>query len=558
MTFLPRDPRPRRVLLRGGPILAAGSGSGSGVGSGVSSGPPTAIGIEGGTVRFVGSAAEADTWAAGADEIVELAGRLVTPAFVDAHVHVSQTGLRLSGLDLAAARSRTDVLDAVSRRARTSTDAVLLGFGWDETSWADPRLPTAAELDRAAPGRPVYLARVDVHSGLVSGALCDRAPAMAAEPGWDGSGRVEREAHHVARDAAAGLVTDAQRTAAIEAALAAAAAAGLGSLHEMSAPHVNAAGDLAVCARIAAERSSVRVVPYWGELARTGGVDRARELGCRGAAGDLCADGAFGSRTAALSSPYADQPGHTGHGYLDADEVAAHVVACTEAGLQAGFHCIGDAAVTAVVEGFRLAEKRVGGDRLNSARHRLEHVELVTAEQAHELARWGVVVSGQPAFDAAWGGTDGMYAARLGTDRALAANPWATLRRAGVTLAFGSDAPVTPLDPWGGVRAAAWHHNEAERISVADAFAAHTRGGHHAAGDEGGVLTPGAEATYAIWDGAVREGDATLPDLRPGTPLPTCVRTVVAGEVVFDAEQPAGGQPAGVHADREHLDREQA
>ncbi|MET9021054.1 amidohydrolase family protein [Actinopolymorpha sp. NPDC004070] len=543
MTFLPRDPRPRRVLLRGGPILTSELGSG----------PATAMGIEGGTIRFVGSAAEAETWAAGADEIVELAGRLVTPAFVDAHVHLSQTGLRLSGLDLAAATSRTDVLDAVARHARARADAVLLGFGWDETTWADPRLPTAAELDRAAPGRPVYLARVDVHSGLVSGALYDRAPAMAAEPGWDGTGRVEREAHHVARDAAAALVTDAQRTAAIEAALAAAAAAGLGGLHEMSAPHVNAADDLAVCARIAAVRPSVRVVTYWGELARTGGVDRALELGCRGAAGDLCADGAFGSRTAALTSPYADLPGHTGHGYLDADEVAAHVVACTEAGLQAGFHCIGDAAVTAVVEGLRLAEKRIGADRLSSVRHRLEHVELVTAEQAHDLARWGVVVSGQPAFDAAWGGTDGMYATRLGTDRALAANPWATLRRAGVALAFGSDAPVTPFDPWGGVRAAAWHHNETERIGVADAFAAHTRGGHHAAGDENGVLAPGAEATYAVWDGATDAsgrvtGDAGLPDLRPGTPLPTCVRTVVAGEAVFDREQP--------HWERQ--DREQA
>ncbi|NUP33788.1 MAG: amidohydrolase family protein, partial [Streptomycetaceae bacterium] len=169
-------------------------------------------------------------------------------------------------------------------------------------------------------------------------------------------------------------------------------------------------------------------------------------------------------------------------------------------------------------------------------------------------AELGLVASVQPGFDAAWGGPDGMYARRLGAERAATLNPFATLNRAGVPLAFGSDAPVTPLGPWAAVRAAAFHRTPAERISVRAAFTAHTRGGHRALGrDADGVLVPGAPATYAVW----RTGELTvqapdsrlsawstdpssgtpgLPDLTPGEPLPVCLHTVVRGRTIHRAD----------------------
>ncbi len=106
---------------------------------------------------------------------------------------------------------------------------------------------------------------------------------------------------------------------------------------------------------------------------------------------------------------------------------------------------------------------------------------------------------------------------------------------------FGSDSPITPLDPWAGIRAAVFHHAEDERLSPRSAFNAHTRGGHQARGDDvGGVLVPGAVASYAVWDlGGVPCLSAkgpVLPDVSPGNPLPTCVRTVVAGVPVYTAE----------------------
>lgn len=140
---------------------------------------------------------------------------------------------------------------------------------------------------------------------------------------------------------------------------------------------------------------------------------------------------------------------------------------------------------------------------------------------------------------------------RLGAGRARTLNPYAALLRAGVPLAFGSDSPVTPLDPWGTVRAAAFHRTLEHRISVRAGFTAHTRGGWRAVGrDDAGTLVPGAPADYAVWrteelvvqapDDRVarwstdpRSGTPGLPDLSPGGELPVCLRTVVFGQTVY-------------------------
>ncbi|MGZ4637694.1 MAG: amidohydrolase family protein, partial [Actinomycetes bacterium] len=151
------------------------------------------------------------------------------------------------------------------------------------------------------------------------------------------------------------------------------------------------------------------------------------------------------------------------------------------------------------------------------------------------LADLQVVASVQPAFDRLWGGQDGMYAERLGADRAVRLNPFAAMAHAGVLLALGSDSPVTPLDPWGTVRAAARHQTPGQALDVATAFEAHTRGGWRAARvDDGGVLRTGAPATFAAWAAVPGEG-AALPALEVDDPLPVARLTVVRGTAVFDA-----------------------
>ncbi|QOV39692.1 amidohydrolase [Streptomyces ferrugineus] len=506
----------------------------------------TAMVVERGQVAWVGSEGAADAFADGVDEVLDLEGALVTPAFTDAHVHTTATGLALTGLDLSGASSLEAALALVREfAAARPNDRVLLGHGWDASRWPGGRAPARAELDEATGGRPLYLSRIDVHSAVVTTALLDLTPGDLGAA----DGPLVADAHHAVRATALASLTPAQRAEAQRAALAHAASLGIGTVHECAGPDISSEDDFTGLLRLAAEEAGPRVVGYWAEPADEG-VARARELGAAGAAGDLFVDGALGSHTACLHQPYADAA-HTGTAYLDAAAVAAHVAACTEAGLQAGFHAIGDAAVTAVVEGVRAAAEKVGPARVRAARHRVEHAEMLTPETVAAFAELGLTASVQPAFDALWGGEDGMYVQRLGAERARTLNPFAALLRAGVPLAFGSDSPVTPLDPWGTVRAAAFHHTPEHRVSVRAAFTAHTRGGWRAVGrDDAGVLVPGAPADYAVWrtdelvvqapDDRVarwstdpRSGTPGLPDLTPGRGLPVCLRTVVGGRTVF-------------------------
>jgi len=492
----------------------------------------TALLVRGGALAWVGTDTEAP--ADEADEVVALAGALVTPAFVDAHVHATSTGLALTGLDLTGSTSLADALGRVEAAGRAARGGVLLGHGWDETLWPEHRPPTREELDRASYGGVVYLSRIDVHSAVVSSALLAAVPEIRGEEGFAESGHLTRAAHHVARRVSRESITPAHRRRLQQATRARAAGLGIGLLHELSGPDIAGADDLRAMLDLAVEEPGPEVVGYWGELASLGGVDRARDLGAAGAAGDLFADGSIGSHTAALREAYADAD-HRGHGYLDAAAVRDHVLACTEAGLQAGFHAIGDAALAEVVAGFEEAAAGIGPDRLRAARHRVEHAEMLLPEHLPVLARLGVVGSVQPAFDRLWGGEHGMYAERLGVPRALTLNPYAAMRAAGMVLALGSDSPVTPVDPWGTVRAAVAHRTPGAGLDPAAAFEAHTRGGWWAARrDADGVLTAGAPATFAVWEPGELDPSSGLPALGPDDPLPACRRTVVRGVTVFD------------------------
>lgn len=521
--------------------------------------------VEDGVIAWIGADDTADGMADRADEVVDLDGALVAPGFVDAHAHLLETGFALDGVALtpeAGVLSLADALAAVhaASRARSGSEP-LLGHGWDEQDWPEGRAPRIDELDQAAGGRPVYLARVDAHSAVVSSSFADAA-GVRGLPGWSEDGRVERDAHHAAR-ALARDVGHARREELTLRAMRAAAAVGIVSLHEQSAPFIDTREGLAHLIAATADPASglPLVVGYRGELCVTS--DDAKALaaaipGLTGIGGDLSVDGSLGSRTAALRSPYTDAPAGAEHPsgmlYLGAEEISNHIGSVTRAGLQAGFHVIGDRAMDELLIGLRAAVDVEGVDAIRGAGHRIEHAEMIDAQALATLVLLGVRLSVQPAFDAAWGGDAGMYAARLGAGRAAALNPLADLAAAGIPLAFGSDAPVTPFDPWGAVRAAISHHAADQRISARAAFRAHTRGGWRAAGLDhtgAGEIRVGAPAHLAIWraehlavQGAAgrvstwstdaRAGSPLLPDLEPGAVAPHCVRTVRSGVVLHD------------------------
>ncbi|MEU8610371.1 amidohydrolase family protein [Actinoplanes sp. NPDC048791] len=488
--------------------------------------------VRDGRIAWLGAAADAPS----ADVTVDLDGALVTPAFVDAHLHATDTGLAADGLDLSGVRSAVELLEAVSAFARTRpVDGVVHGHGWDESTWAVQEPPSADVLERAADGRRVYLSQASVHSALASRSLLAACPGIEGVPGYAGSGWVPEQAQHAVRAVALGSLTAAQRTAAQTSALRLAASRGVAAVHECAGPGTSSEADFASVLALSGA-GLPQVFGYWGEL---GGAARARELGAVGAAGDLYADGALGSRTASVRSPYLDGDGGCGEAFVSAEQAGAHLLECIELGVQGGFHAIGDAAIEAVLDGFAIAARRVGVDRLREGRHRIEHVELIDKAMIARMVEFGVVASVQPVFDALWGGPDRMYAQRLGVERALATNPIGAMYAVGVSLAFGSDSPVTALDPWAAVVAAAAPRNPAYRMSVRSAFGASTRGGWRAAGvDDAGVLTPGRSATFAVWETPAGT-DGGLPVLLAGVDgvvpaRPVCRRTVLHGETIFE------------------------
>lgn len=534
--------RAERVLLVGGHVY--------------SSAHPfsTALLIDGDTIAWVGEDSAAEVYRDAADRIVPLEGAFVAPGFVDAHVHATSSGLLLTGLDLTSVRSREELLHRLRDECAARPEGVIVGHGWDETSWADPTPPTRSELDTASGNRAVYLSRIDVHSALATTPLVRLAPDAVGAPGWHDAGPVARQSHHLLREAAYRGISIERRDEAQKAVRRHAAARGIVALHEMAGPGISSEEDLDSFLRLSEESPGPLGIGYWGELASAGGLDVATRLGAVGAAGDLFVDGAIGSRTACLHEPYRDDPTTQGAAYLDPDQIAHHIGACTEAGLQGGFHVIGDAASAAVTEGLRRAAARVGADAIRRAGHRVEHAEMLSDEDIAVLTEYSVTASVQPLFDALWGGSGGMYETRLGRERAMAMNRFADLMTAGAPLAFSSDSPVTPIDPWATVRAAMHHSSPEQRISGRAAFAAHTRGGWRAAGEpHAGVITPGAPAHLAIWQAdsfEVRAPDTRVSgwstDPRSGTPAlpllgedaapPVCLATLVAGTPVFTTD----------------------
>ena len=508
----------------------------------------TAVVIEDATIAWVGSDAAADRHRDDMDEVVELDGAWLAPAFVDAHVHTASTGLHLGGLDLASATSCAEAIDRVREAAAHHGNGVLLGHGWDETTWPERRPPTRQEIDQAAPGTHVYLSRVDVHSCVASSSLIDRTDGVRDSLEYRDDGWLSTDAHHLVRRLALDSVTVDQRRAAQRLCLEHAASLGIAMVHELGGPAISSADDFTDLLTTVGPESGLDVIGYWGE---GGGPTVAQSLGATGAAGDHFVDGAIGSRTAFLRQRYADAD-TCGNAYTDAATIRDHVAACSLAGVQAGYHVIGDGAMDLVVAGFAEAADQVGADIVRAARHRLEHVEMVDADARAVLALLGVVASVQPVFDAWWGGSNQMYNDRLGSDRAATLNPFASLQSAGIPLAFGSDAPVTPLAPWDAVTAAVNHHQVEQRLSPRAAFNAHTRGGWRAAGRQGGTIAVGEPAYLAVWqvdeltverpDELVaawstdpRAGVPGLPSVEPEAEVPRCLRTVVAGRTIFEA-----------------------
>ncbi len=437
-----------------------------------------------------------------ADRVVELPGTTIIPGFVDAHVHLTGTGVHHQAPEVAGARSVHELLE-ILRKVVKDKDGPVLVHGYDESKWDRTELPTIAELDGVTE-QPLAVVRVDGHLTLAnlrglqdSGAL----DVDGAERDADGrpTGKVTSEANvrlrhwfqqHLADHDVEELQLDAASLA---------VAHGVTCIHEMSMPKERGMRDLEILLGHRA-RLPLDVVPY----VATTDVGRVLDLGLRRIGGDLPVDGSIGARTAWLFEPFADHEG-SGAGYFGDDELAEFFHGAHLAGLQVGVHAIGDAAIEQVVRTWeRVYQSLDSGSGATSG----------PAATASSTSRWptGAWWSGPRR----WGSPSRCSPRSTpsgATPAACTSRGWAEEGRADEpvprpSLTEGSrwgrarTRRSRSIDPLAGVAAFEAHHDPAQRLRREEAVRVYTLGSARLAHqeDKKGSLEPGKHADFAVYE----------------------------------------------------------
>jgi predicted amidohydrolase YtcJ len=440
-----------------------------------------------------------------ADRTVDLDGAVLVPAFRDGHLHLPATGLYAAGLDFRGVRSSGTILAAFRNRA--ASDEILFGGNFEEP--LDEPI-TRHELDREVKSRPALLARADMHSCIVSTALLDQLDVESLEGvdlDDDGSptGYLrERAAAEAWRWFDANLTPQQQRDAVLRA-VELAYSKGIAEAHEMFVVEWRG-WDSAERFLETIDGVALNVPVYLG----TDDVERVRAMGFNRIGGDWFLDGSFGSHTAWMREPFVTPPPGgsppNGISYRTDDEVYAFFKAAQDAGMQVGVHAIGDAAIDQAIRSWtRVAEDIGGADGVVAVRllgHRIEHFECANDDHIEAAALLGLKPSVQPAFDRFWGGADGLYASRIGWDRARLMNRFNTMAKAGLQMGGGSDSTVTPLDPFLQMTSLRQHHLPEESLSADLALQVMTVGVANLAPSEGprGLISEGGWAEFALLD----------------------------------------------------------
>lgn len=431
----------------------------------------------------------------------------IVPGLIDSHTHPLDAGLLLLFADLDTCRSVAEVLDRIRTRSAQARDiGMLFAYRLDPDSLAEKRYPTRDEIDTALSDVPVLVYRIDGHSAVTNSA----GLALAGErtlrfPGVDKDGAgnpsgvlrgqaYERTARLFKRRLQPEHIQESLRLAGTEAASRGVTTlAGLVGLEDTSDDEWRVMLEALAAMPVRAET----FIQTWNAKTAVG-------FGLKRIGGCLLIDGSFGSRTAALAADYSDATGSDGVLYVSDEQLTNFLRQANEAGLQTAVHAIGDRAMQQVLR----CHEQVGVNSDNRLRHRVEHAELLAPDQIAQLARLGLVLGVQPAFEARWGGPDRMYSQRLG-ERWRRTNPFRSLLDAGVALAGGSDAPITPIDPVAGIRAAMNHPNPDQRVTGFEALAMFTTTAAYSLGieKEAGSIEPGRQADFTVLTADPRSGE---------------------------------------------------
>ncbi|MFL5593945.1 MAG: amidohydrolase [Gemmatimonadaceae bacterium] len=487
----------------------------------------SALAVRGGRVLFIGSDAEARALAKPSTTVIDLNGAAVVPGFVDAHAHLLGLGNTLQRVNLAGSTSYDEVIARVKAWARdVAPGAWILGRGWDQNRWPTKEFPTHEALSSAFPNNPVVLTRIDGHALLANARAMQLAGVTASTPDPSG-GRIIRLASGapsgVFIDNAQSLVTraippatKADKRKAILAAVAEANRWGLTGVHD--------AGE------------DVETVGIYEELARTGSYNLRNyvmlsdpgdpgspttmrnpyiQRGPQSALYDghlwiraikLYADGALGSRGAALLAPYTDEPTNSGLLVSRPEHIRAWADSALRRGFQVNVHAIGDRGNRIVLDAFDSALKKFPKA---DHRFRIEHAQVLSAADIPRFARLGVI----PSMQATHQTSDMRWAeARVGPQRIRGAYAWRSLINTGVVIPNGTDFPVEEVNPLLTFHAAVTRQDPTnwpvggwypeQKMSREEALQSMTIWPAYAGFQESilGSLTPGKYADFVILD----------------------------------------------------------
>jgi predicted amidohydrolase YtcJ len=394
---------------------------------------------------------------------VDVGSATLVPGLIDAHAHIGGLGVAMLSADLVGTRDKGEILQRLRVHEKTLKPGEwLVGGGWDQNDWPEQRFPNAADLDAAFPDRPVWLSRVDGHAGWANSAAM-RAVQRDLSGDWqpDG-GRIDRDAvgkptglfidnAMLLLEQARPAMSEATAEHALEIAMRAAASQGLTGVHDAGIT----LAELRRYQRLADRgRMPLRIT------AMADGDSAALESLCRNGlyrhpsgrlqmrAVKLYADGALGSRGAAMLEDYSDDHGNRGLMVMSAEQLATATAKAKRCGVQVATHAIGDRGNRVSLDVYAAA---LGADAASDHRWRIEHAQVVSLQDLPRLAGMNVIASMQPTHatsDMPWAQD------RVGPERIVGAYAWRQMRDSGARLALGSDFPVEQVDPRLGLAAA--------------------------------------------------------------------------------------------------------
>lgn len=450
-------------------------------------------------------------------KIENMEGKTIWPGLIDAHLHLEHYAVSLAMIDCEV-DARSEVFRRVAEKAaQTPPGEWVRGHGWNQNTWAEG-FGTAADLDRAAPNHPVYLTAKSLHAGWANSAALHLA-------GIDSSTPDPRDGH-IVRDAQGqptGILLESAMDL-VQQAIPSLSAEQLSSLLLPAQQQLWSLGltgvhdfDQSRCF------SALQILDQNGRLGLrvTKSIplellSQAVALGLRSGFGSeflrigsvkLFSDGALGPHTAAMLSPYEDEPENTGLLFLDGEEIFEHGQKASAAGLSLAIHAIGDRANHEVLKAYTQLRDYETLHQLGKPRHRIEHVQCLHPDDLDRLAGLDVIASVQPIHAT----SDMLMADRYWGTRSRGAYAFRDLIAAGTRMAFGSDAPVESPNPFLGLHAAVTRRRPdgtpspdgwypAQRLLLHEALAGYTTGAAYAAGWENflGQLAPGFAADLIV------------------------------------------------------------